>query len=680
MHFAELAEDGRTQAQHRRAAGMVIAGCLGEDLQIVDWHTEGREDGKGIGLDIIGIDHAGLGFPVAWPCKAHTNAGRRQDLTLLGLVVIGRPDFEQGDITEATRGIAPGGLQQIAEDRGPHGIEIGADRVVELDEAIGAGEEGGDVARHEAEGDGLGETTTGQQALGQMHALLAGSERRHRQSGRLRQGGHRDIVEVVDPQDLLDDIRLAIDIMAPAGNGNRPLGGRGFRDSEAELFQHGLLGCRGDINTAQTQDTGRTEIDRALPVRHGAGLGRMACFATADLQDQAGADLDAGLDRLRIDATFKAIAGIGIDVELATGAGNCRRLEQGGFEEDIDGRFRAAGAFATHDAADREGAAVISDHCHAAIERVGLAVERQHLFALFGEAHGEITLHLIGIEDMQRAAEIEGDKIGDIDQRRDRPQTDRDQAILQPFRTGAVLDTLYITTSSQRAILPVLCQMPFHRALERAGNLAGFQRLQRADADRFEIAGNATDAEAIGTVRRQFDLDHRIIEFLIGSETDTERRVIGQFDDPVMIRPDAHFTHRAEHAVGFDTANDSGFQIDAGAGNMAAGRCKNTFHSRPGIRRTADHLDDALAGIDHADAELVGIGMLLGRDHIGNGERCQFLRAIADPLDLEAEPGQLAGDSVEIGSGLKMFLEPGQREFHRVSPPTSDGTSSAWKP
>ena len=35
---------------------------------------------------------------------------------------------------------------------------------------------------------------------------------------------------------------------------------------------------------------------------------------------------------------------------------------------------------------------------------------------------------------------------------------------------------------------------------------------------------------------------------------------------------------------------------------------------------------------------------------------------------------------VDVGIGVEMLLQPGQRELHRVSPPVIEGTSSGTKP
>ena len=99
-------------------------------------------------------------------------------------------------------------------------------------------------------------------------------------------------------------------------------------------------------------------------------------FAAAEFQDHARGDLRAGLDEGRIDAALEAIARIGIDAELAAGRGGADRIEIGRFEEDVRGFRRAAGRRAADDAGDADRAAIVGDHRHSGIERVGLAVER----------------------------------------------------------------------------------------------------------------------------------------------------------------------------------------------------------------------------------------------------------------------------------------------------------------
>ena len=87
------------------------------------------------------------------------------------------------------------------------------------------------------------------------------------------------------------------------------------------------------------------------------------------------------------------------------------------------------------------------------------------------------------------------------------------------------------------------------------------------------------------------------------------------------------------------------------------------------------------AGIDHADAQPVGVGMLLGLDHARDGERRELFALVLDALDLEPDHGQLVGDLAERAVGVEMLLEPGEGEFHHeLNPPASVGKSSGRKP
>ena len=132
-----------------------------------------------------------------------------------------------------------------------------------------------------------------------------------------------------------------------------------------------------------------------------------------------------------------------------------QRVPESGFDQHIGGAFIDARMLAAHDAGDGFDAVLVGDHDRAAIERVGAAIERQHLLAVFRAADGEIALDLRGVENMQRTAVIEGHVVGDVDERIDRPKTDRQQAPLHPFRRRAVLDAAHETESEDGAELLV---------------------------------------------------------------------------------------------------------------------------------------------------------------------------------------------------------------------------------
>ena len=87
----------------------------------------------------------------------------------------------------------------------------------------------------------------------------------------------------------------------------------------------------------------------------------------------------------------------------------------------------------------------------------------------------------------------------------------------------------------------------------------------------------------------------------------------GQLDDAVMILAQKQFARRAHHAARFHAADGADLQRFAGGGNDGAGPRQHHLDSGPRIGRAADDLQWILvAAIDHAQPQLVGIGMFLG--------------------------------------------------------------------
>ena len=175
------------------------------------------------------------------------------------------------------------------------------------------------------------------------------------------------------------------------------------------------------------------EIDPALPVGHTAGNDDLRRLAAAEVEDQFRCQFQTRHHEFGIDAALEAVARIGLDTQLATRRCDRDRIEEGRFHEDVGRRLRAARLLAAHDAGDAARAPFVGDHAHGRIEGVGLAVEGEDLFAVLGHARLHVALELVGVEDVERTAAVIGDQIGDVDQRRNRSEADRAQAVLQPF-------------------------------------------------------------------------------------------------------------------------------------------------------------------------------------------------------------------------------------------------------
>ena len=178
----------------------------------------------------------------------------------------------------------------------------------------------------------------------------------------------------------------------------------------------------------------------------------------------------------------------------------------------------AAGGLAAHDAGEQLDAGVVGDHAHRPGRARRSCRRAPAALALAGAAHDEIARDLGGVEDVQRPAAVVGDEVGDVDQRVDRPQADGAQPLLQPVRRRAVL---HAADQPRRRRAGV-----GGRRIERTsighGTVARDRRdrplLQRADAGGREVAGDAGDAQRIGPVGRDLEVDHRIVEAGIGRE------------------------------------------------------------------------------------------------------------------------------------------------------------------
>ena len=116
-------------AQRSSAARVIPRRRLGRDLEALERHARRRERGRGIGLRQEGIDGVAGIVPALHARLPRANAGCHRQLSLGRVVLIKRADFEQRAVQEAAIGIALRRSQQVRQNRGPHLIEIGADRI-----------------------------------------------------------------------------------------------------------------------------------------------------------------------------------------------------------------------------------------------------------------------------------------------------------------------------------------------------------------------------------------------------------------------------------------------------------------------------------------------------------------------------------------------------------------------
>jgi hypothetical protein len=159
------------------------------------------------------------------------------------------------------------------------------------------------------------------------------------------------------------------------------------------------------------------------------------------------------------------------------------------------------------------------------------------------------------------------------------------------------------------------------------------------------------------------------------------RRILRQVDDALVIIGQLQLEGRDQHAATLDAADGADAEGDVLAWDEGAGGREYALHAGARVGRAAHHLHRfADAGIDHAYAQAVGIRVLFGRHDASDRVVGERLRLVLDAFDFEADARQRLDDPLEGGVGVEVVLEPGESEFHDVSPPARVGKSSGRKP
>ena len=500
------------------------------------------------------------------------------------------------------------------------------------------------------------------------------------------------MVEPDDAHHFLDNVGPAIDIAPPAGHRHGPVtrhadrhavlifdAVRVARHAKAQPFQDALLLVSRHIHTGERVALIGRVGERAQSDRRRARARRFAGGATAQPDHQIGRDRQAIVQKGGIDAAFEPAARVGGERQFLTCSGDPFGSEIGAFDEYVGGAGLRARMFAAHDAANVMHGFVIGDDGHRFVDRVGLAIERQHLLAAAPLARDEAALQGRHVIDMQRAAKVDHDVVGDVDQRADRLLADGLQAASHPFGRRAIGDAAHGAGVEGGAAVRIVGA--HIRSRSRARDLLHDDGIERSQARRRQVAGDAAHAHAILPVGRDRHVDQRIVEPGPVRIDLTDRRVGREFDDAVMVVAQLQLACRTHHAVGFDAADRGLLEHHAVGWHHRAFQTEDADQARAGIGRAAHDLQGlAVAMIDGQHLQFVGLRMLVGGQHPGDLEPGELFGRIFDAVYLQADGIQRLEDGGKVRIGVEMRLEPAQGELHAPTPPLSVGTSSAEKP
>ncbi len=332
------------------------------------------------------------------------------------------------------------------------------------------------------------------------------------------------------------------------------------------------------------------------------------------------------------------------------------------------------GARAAHDAGDRGRALVVFDDEHLRVEAADLVVERRDLLAVVRAADREpVARDAVEVERVDRVAGLEHHVVGDVDDVRDRALAGGHEARLQPGRRRGDRDVLEHARGEARVEVGGLdADLGAVDGPERAGVVGPRRRPQRGAGRGVDLARDAVDAQAVGPVRRDLELED------VGRDRQDpgQRRAGGEVGavgdqvvedhDPGVLGADGELVLGQDHPLGLHAAQLRLPELRA-AGHDGAGPGDRDRLAGGDVRSAADDLGDVpVADVDAADAEAVGVGVLRVLEHLADDEELDRVDAVVvDGLDLRAGHRQALLELARGEPGVRVAVEPFDGRAHQ---------------
>ncbi len=471
----------------------------------------------------------------------------------------------------------------------------------------------------------------------------------------------------MDAGQLFDQVFFDRDVEPAARRGHLPaVGGR--RHVHAQRAQDALDLGIGDLDAEHAGDARTAQGDRggSRQVVRTQRFGDRARGAAGQVQDQAGSVLDGGTRQRRVDAALEAMAGIGMQAQLAATAHDRGGREVRRLQEHGGGVIGDTGVEAAHQASQRDRAIGVGDDQEAVVQRGIAAVQQFQRFAGTRTAHADAALQGAQVEGVHRLAQLQHHVLGDIHQQRHRAHATATQALGHPQRSGrARVDALDDATDVTRRLGACgQCNGQFARPHRR--DRRGGERHHFTGARGGHVEGDAADAEAIGTVGGQLDLDAGVGQAEVLDQRLADRRIGRQLEQARGIAVQAQFLGRAQHAVGLHAAQLG--RLDRQRADLRAHHGQRRKQARACVRRAADDLQVlALPRVDLADLQAIGFGMTFGRDNARDHDVVQARAERGDLFHFQADGGQHRAELFARGRCGNVAAQPVFREFHGVT-------------
>ena len=492
-------------------------------------------------------------------------------------------------------------------------------------------------ARHEARSLDLGVAGAGENVLGRAaKTLLTGQPADGLTAQRQRER------HVVEPEagDFLDDIDFARDVTGtPGRHGHRPI----RRDLEPETRQPGALLVIADLHPNDRVDTLRPQPNDRCRRKLSADVDVAGPPRAGERYEQLGRKTSRRLGEVWVDALLPPIRPVGTQPKPLGALQDRDGLEVRRLEQDVGRRVGDLRVLAAHDSRKRDGTLRIGDHEVARAEAARRAVERAELLALPRPANDDsFATEPLEVEGVQRVSERMHDVVRHIDDVRDRANAGADEPRLQPGRRRSDSHVAEEPADVPRAPLEIL-DRDVHGLVGLARGVDARHRRELQAVQGCDLARDAVDGEQVGAVGCRLELQHDVRH----RENVRQRRPRLGFaledEDSAVVGPELELALGQDHpARGLASELRLAQRLVRPRQDRAR---KRNGNRRPcaEVPRAADDLTRlALAHVDAAELEPVGVRMLPRLDHASDAEEAEIAVDVGDAA---------AHDSFDAGNG-----------------------------
>ena len=322
----------------------------------------------------------------------------------------------------------------------------------------------------------------------------------------------RNVVVAINASHFLDQILFDLHVETPARRHRLPFA-FAHRHFAAEALQNvGDLRvvdmvANQAIQFATTQSDGGA-FWQSLFVGH---VDHRAGFAAAEVDQQTRGALQRFILQGRIDAALIAMRGIGVQAVTARAAGDRQRAEEGTLQQHVLGFVVNAGVLPAEDPAHCQRFVVVSNDQGIAVELRFGAIKQDQGFALFRHTHHDPAFDTVTVKGVHRLAQLKQHIVGYVNHRVDGADPAAAQFLFHPQRRRRFdVDAFHRAAQIARARLRGV-NLNRQHIVNGGGNRGDFRRVQRRLVQHGHVARDADDAQAVGAVRGDADLDGVIV-------------------------------------------------------------------------------------------------------------------------------------------------------------------------